>query len=581
MKLEHIQADNFLRLNLLDVPLGDSTFHLFAGNNEAGKSSVQEAIRFALRGETLRVSLKRDYKLMIRDGAKDGSVALKVDGVNIIRDIGSGDLTSHEDGIALPDFLPYLLNSQRFAHQKPADRRNFLLELTKTSVEPDDIAKRMAAKGVHESCIDGVKPMLRSSLDAAHKHATGERSKMKTMWEGVSGRKYGSKIAEDWKPAPPDDYDPQALLDGEQEATQIKERIDKLNIEKGRYTAQIDDAEKTLAQIEEGGAFDSDELDRLEGKLEEAFIRLEPLNKQREDINHRLSNAKEKVPVTCCECGAKLRVSFTGKTANVEPYVPMEDDAIAQEQADLMNTSREIGKLENVVDNIKHQIAKQERLRAIAAADTGKVLPSQDGLQALRDVLQGINDQIEGERANQQVIDDKLVKLRTAATQVRDAKEIEERARKLHRGAVAWDKCVSVLAPDGIPAEILSDALKPVNDRLRNTANLTGWPQVTIDPAMEVVVDGRRYSLLSESARWRADVAIADAIAHLSGLGLLIVDRMDVLDIPSRGKFMEWMSKVMDEYETILVFATMKAAPKLPQGMESHWIENGEIKEVA
>ena len=48
MKINHIQADNFLRLNLFDVNMDDAVVHLFAGDNEAGKTSVQEAIRFAL-----------------------------------------------------------------------------------------------------------------------------------------------------------------------------------------------------------------------------------------------------------------------------------------------------------------------------------------------------------------------------------------------------------------------------------------------------------------------------------------------------------------------------------------------------
>jgi len=73
-------------------------------------------------------------------------------------------------------------------------------------------------------------------------------------------------------------------------------------------------------------------------------------------------------------------------------------------------------------------------------------------------------------------------------------------------------------------------------------------------------------------------VAITDAIASLSGLGLMIIDRMDVLDIASRAKFMQWINSIMGEYDSILIFATLKQPPALPAGMKAHWIENGEVK---
>jgi hypothetical protein len=182
----------------------------------------------------------------------------------------------------------------------------------------------------------------------------------------------------------------------------------------------------------------------------------------------------------------------------------------------------------------------------------------------------------------QAAINTVVVGLRTAANQVRDAKMTEDRAHALHERVQEWRKCYSVLAPDGIPAEILADALKPVNDRLRSTSMQTGWPQVSIDPAMEIMADGRRYSLLSESARWRADAAVADAIAHLSGLKLMLLDRIDVLDISNRHSLMKWVHSIMGDYDSILLFGTLKALPKgLPPGMVAHWIENGEIREAS
>ncbi|MGK9630576.1 hypothetical protein O6383_24315, partial [Salmonella enterica subsp. enterica] len=77
------------------------------------------------------------------------------------------------------------------------------------------------------------------------------------------------------------------------------------------------------------------------------------------------------------------------------------------------------------------------------------------------------------------------------------------------------------LSPDGIPGEMLAEALGPMNARLGASAVAAGWsiPQITAD--MEITGDGRPYALLSESEKWRADAMIAEAVSYLSGLRLL------------------------------------------------------------
>lgn len=39
-----------------------------------------------------------------------------------------------------------------------------------------------------------------------------------------------------------------------------------------------------------------------------------------------------------------------------------------------------------------------------------------------------------------------------------------------------------------IPGEMLADAIKPLNDRLRSTSMVTGWDQVSIDAEMQIRV---------------------------------------------------------------------------------------------
>lgn len=151
----------------------------------------------------------------------------------------------------------------------------------------------------------------------------------------------------------------------------------------------------------------------------------------------------------------------------------------------------------------------------------------------------------------------------------------------------AWDGIGDALAPDGIPGEILAEALGPINERLAQSAADAAWPQAAIAPDMSITGAGREYRLLSESERWRVDAMLAEAVAHLSGARLLVLDRFDVLDPIGRSQLLGWLDVLADtgEIDTALVFGTLKALPTgLPSTIAAHWVENGvvgQLKEVA
>ena len=108
-----------------------------------------------------------------------------------------------------------------------------------------------------------------------------------------------------------------------------------------------------------------------------------------------------------------------------------------------------------------------------------------------------------------------------------------------------------------------------------------------INSDMGIMAGGRPYALLSESEQWRADALIGAAIAELSGLRLLVLDRFDVLDVKGREDALYWLDGMAldGKIDTALVFGTLKALPGgLPETICPVWIENGiagEIKEAA
>src|SRR6185369_10652756 len=97
-----------------------------------------------------------------------------------------------------------------------------------------------------------------------------------------------------------------------------------------------------------------------------------------------------------------------------------------------------------------------------------------------------------------------LDKLKAAQRAAQAADETEKKAAAHHADVVAWDAIGDALAPDGIPGEMLAEALGPINARLAQSALDAEWPEVAIGADMAVTAGGRAYALLSESEKWRA-----------------------------------------------------------------------------
>jgi hypothetical protein len=181
-----------------------------------------------------------------------------------------------------------------------------------------------------------------------------------------------------------------------------------------------------------------------------------------------------------------------------------------------------------------------------------------------------------------------LDKLQAAERVNKDAEKKTADAASHHADVVAWDALAAALAPDGIPGQMLAEALNPINARLAQSALDAEWLRVGINADMSIscVVPGgeeRPYALLSESERWRADAMVAEAISHQSGLKLLVLDRFDVLDAQGRADLLAWLDVLAQngEIETALLFGTLKALPTgLPQSVAAEWINHGHVGQI-
>ena len=246
MKIKAISVTNFLKLRDLDVQL-NTPITLFCGSNEAGKSSLQEAIRFGLLGETARVSRKSDYGLMVRDGANEAGISIITDVVSFHRKIKAKGQQEKEPGQDLPVGLPYLLDATRYAWTDPKARREFMFKLLGIKIRPAAVAEKMLRRGVSKPMIDQVQPLLRAGFDAAATEATKKATNARSEWKGITNDTYGSEKAQVWEP-PIEEFDPKDLLEAERNLVKRTEHLEQALQRRGALmqTLQLNEKSERL-----------------------------------------------------------------------------------------------------------------------------------------------------------------------------------------------------------------------------------------------------------------------------------------------------------------------------------------------
>lgn len=597
MKITHIQASNVLGARAIDVRL-TKPVALFAGANGAGKSSLQEAIRMALTGETVRVDRKKDYGAIVTDGQESGFVGVTTEDAeySVVLPSGKGIHSDHAT-------LPYVLDAQRFASMADNDRRAFLFGLMGVNLDGDSVTQRMIDKGLDAKKVEQIAPFLRAGFDAAQKEAAGKAREAKASWKtATGGETWGKDKAAAWQPAPL-----------EFDAAKAEELM-----AGARLTIAADDADIGNLQQEIGAARaevkrrQDAEVYRLElnSKAEQASrikVRLDHDEAELAAWEKRVADTRERagaVPVNPKAPGEYLLRGLASVTADFialtfeYPEVQWPSELLNRSAAHLAEYRRLHGepgeaadaakldpeavanlpKYENALALMRRAVANGKRdLEAANAAKleydriVAEQADSMPDIEGMQSKLREITARRDTFRADERKYSD-------MARQAAGRSELLEKVAKLHQDVLDWTNIADVLAPDGIPGELLADALGPINEHLRLSAANAEWEPAQINADMEITYGLRNYALISESEKWRADAMIAEAVSHLAGLKLLVLDRFDVLDLKGREDLLYWIDGMAQDgdVDTALIFGTLKALPALNFAtIEAHWIDSG------
>lgn len=566
MRIEILKVESLIAAKHIDIKL-KSPINLICGSNEAGKSSVYEGIIHALTGESTRVSLKKDYKHLVNDDATVGYCYVEYDGgkqASITLPNGA-----HEIKEQLHSAIPYLLDPKLFSGSDEEDRRKLIFGISDVKRDAPGIKGKLLERECNATKVESILPFLMSGFGNAEKQATENVKEARANWKATTGEVYGDKKAIDWKAAKPE-VDQSAVTDAEKSLADINTEFDVENQKLGSLQTEFNNASKNEAEIN-GLRAKSGQIERIETKLGIDRKELAIITVKVEDARRLVQGSTpENVVTKCPECAAELTWNGKDLSKRAGDLHGDEDAAIK-----LPELEKALTLLKNAVANGERDLAdaKYAKHKLVELEGASKELISEERINQLKEKI----DVLRTRRKQAQESMDLLNK------NIRLASEADEKTKKAagyHADVQEWGKIADALAPSGIPSEILKTAIAPVNDRLSKTSEITGWKQVVISDDMSISYGGKPYGLASQSAKWRINVMIAEAISHVTGVKLFLADEFDLLDAPSRITFIKWVDSLArsNEIESVIVFGTLKTQPTgLPSTIAAHWISNGVI----
>ncbi|HFH3008748.1 TPA: AAA family ATPase [Pseudomonas aeruginosa] len=571
MKIRKIEILNFQGARNISLEVSAPVL-LIAGHNGSGKSSTLDAISHAFTGRPGRVAQKQHIGQLITEGAKKGEARVEwLDDAGEVQACGVALPSGKGSPLADSPFLPFVLDASRFAALDAKDRRRVLFDLTGASASPVEVGKRLKAKGIDLALFEKVKPLLRSRFSAMVGQAKAYASEARGAWKAVTGENYGSEKANGWEPeAPP-------VIVSAEELESARAEL--------RATAQdLDEAQQTLGSSKRAHADAQARASRITALRETAALADRRRNKLATDEANQ-DEWSEKVmaaeaaasgepahqPLTCPHCQGAVDLQ-AGQLVAHQPPAKVADPEAAKRLEEYRGY---LASAQRAVANSQRDLKESEDAAAQAAALEAETAQAPSA-EAIANGEQAINE-LRQARDRQQA---KVQSLQEAFNASAQRQEVIKQAAGFHTEVCAWSALADALSPTGIPAEILADAIGPVNELLQRLSGTAGWSPVQISADIDVTFGGRLYGLLSESERWRCDATMALAIATISGLRLALLDRLDVLDLPSRSQALTLLRAVtMDkEIDSVIVAGTLKEPmAKTPAWLQAVWIDAGQL----
>lgn len=622
MKIANITMKDFLAYRSLDLDL-EEKISLFAGKNGAGKSGILDAIRACFVG-TARDIARGDAGQLARWGTRSWNVELGIPSTKsdqqvrvrrtattLTAGVGDKKQTVKQEWLTKvirdPGVFDAVLDAWKALSMSPTDRKALVFRLTGIKVTEEQLREkgltvdeclkaalagdwRKAERLAAQSKRDAARVLKEQRIPEVNDVTFGSKKVSEIPVEKVEEfRKAIEKYRADERRLVEQiarinataEISTQSLEEtrGELLARQ-KEAGDPKTLENRHFAIrrEIKEREETIAESRKGLAKEQETLRQAEQAVKE-------LNVKR--IRCEGASGEHECPI----CHLKHESPEAPSPARVKEAKTLHDNAVkrAAEQGQVVSSGEEFierivaekkkfehGLLDvvNLIDRRASIDTELERISAkIAAAGSDREDPaaSEQELDAVRAKIEKGRRILEavGTYRREQVERDAAVFQRKALED-----EVERFA-----------KAEQLLRPDGLQTEFLAPARQPIIDRLALWSEFVGFDLVLTDD-FDIRLDngedgGAPVSLLSGSEQWRVALALADALAQLSGLRFLALDEVPWPDKEKRNALYKALVQVSGDYDQILVFAVLGDLPlrqsKNPDLLRVYLVEDAKV----
>lgn len=583
MKIAAIEIDNILGLERASITC-TAPITLVAGGNEAGKSSLCDAISMAFTGKPRRVNLKKDLAQLVHDtnGAKKGRVTLVGADDELLGQFklpkGEHELAASLEKSTGYEFLPLVLDAEAFSSMTADERRKALFRLAGCKASPEYITAELKAAGCDMALAEQIIAIARSGFAAMADEAKQRATQAKGEWKATTGETWGSDKADGWTVEVPSGpkVTQEEINDALAAATTAQAEIEKGMAHKGKLEAQAEHAagfDKRIAELREA----ADLLPRMAAKRDATKTDLATWQDKLSKADADLAAAKTgDAGCECPSCSTLLKIE--GGALVLAKGGKPDTKLIAkltQEVADAKNSV-------NLYTRTLHNDDQAVSAAMAAGAELDNCPENSPSAASNSAALEKTIAAIEKLRIDLSAAQAKHGALTERFNLVNGAKATTEKAAAAHKSIASWLAIAEQLSPSGIPAKLLSKALTPVNDALAQMAVTSGWATPALDSDMAITYGGRTLGLCSESAKWRCNTMLTLMIAHLSGLKFAVLDRLDVLELSARPQLCKMAAGLVDAgaIDSLVMCGTMKEKPKMPAQFQSLWIAGGVVASV-
>lgn len=556
---------------------------LLAGPNRASKSSACNALACAASGDATAGGTKKDAQQIVRDGAQQGLVLIG-DDQNWIRwalpaaEISTGGTPPQISRIAsgLDEHWPFSLRAdERSAElirilKATPKRGQIFAEMRDMGIAEDQHARALRDEGNTEAAIvedlsaegepwqpDQFARIIAEiskngpGWDESAKRHEVRATEFKGAWRKLTGKTWGSAAAPAWRP---DGWLP---------------RLDMLKIGEAEDALKAAEAAH-LAAVAKVGSPDTEraEKERLAAlyparhDLHEAAIKAAG---EAEATVLRTKNVRDATPVPadqagtvdcpCCHKPLRYTAGLLGQTATLT----LASDTLKPEEIKAQRLAKATAEGDYSKAQIEQGAANrdlaQKKLYLQQAAD------AKEWLQQQQHPPGGAAD-----TAAQQIVESKALALTLAKADLSRVK-LNAEALATHQAVEREIALAKWMGPGGCRATLLKQVVGSFNTGvLGPLCETAGWlPVEVIDTGAGFEFGyGGRYRFLSESEKWRINVALRFAVARIEKSPFVIVDRLDVLTEKTKdglGGFLRLAKIMVQNDPPIHVLVGMKTSP--------------------